>query len=326
MTSAAPQIEIVTPAALPTIVDEWRRLWRAVPTASPFLAPAWLDAWAATYAPGRTWAAALREGGDLVGLLPAFVWARALLLAGTGPSDHGGLLILPGRECRTVALVAAAADAVEAPFDRIDFRQLPSCSPLAKVAMPGWRAATESDEACAVLALAGAAGMAAVPRPMRRAWRYATRRLAREGCVVDCVPPEEVSRGIAELERLHALRWQDKGRAGVLADPLLRGLLRAAAPRLAADGLIRLHRVRRGTETIAVLLVLVGNGRACYFLGGFDPQYARWSPGTALVGAAIAAAADEGAAAFDFLRGAEAYKYRWGAEDRRRVRRVLIRA
>jgi CelD/BcsL family acetyltransferase involved in cellulose biosynthesis len=35
-----------------------------------------------------------------------------------------------------------------------------------------------------------------------------------------------------------------------------------------------------------------------------------------LVGCAIEAAAEEGAREFDFLRGREAYKYRWGARDR----------
>jgi CelD/BcsL family acetyltransferase involved in cellulose biosynthesis len=34
-----------------------------------------------------------------------------------------------------------------------------------------------------------------------------------------------------------------------------------------------------------------------------------------LIGEAIAMAAAEGAASFDFLRGAEPYKYRWGAID-----------
>jgi Acetyltransferase (GNAT) domain len=38
---------------------------------------------------------------------------------------------------------------------------------------------------------------------------------------------------------------------------------------------------------------------------------------------AIRAAVREGAAEFDFLRGREAYKYRWGATDRLTYRRRL---
>jgi CelD/BcsL family acetyltransferase involved in cellulose biosynthesis len=51
------------------------------------------------------------------------------------------------------------------------------------------------------------------------------------------------------------------------------------------------------------------------YIGGFDPRWSALSPGTLLLGHAIEQATAEGAAAFDFLRGAEAYKYRWGAID-----------
>lgn len=319
-------VEIIAPDAFGGIEAAWRALGRSVAAASPFLAPAWLGAWAEVYAPGRTWAAALRDGGRLVGLLPVFVWDGALLLAGTGPSDHGGLLILPGYEAWAGTLLDAAAQAVDAAFERIDLQQLTPGSPLATAALPRWQARTENGDPCLVVPLGGEQGMNGVPPKMRANWRYALRRLEREGCAVDLVPPEDVAQGIAELERLHGLRWRERDEPGMLADPLLRAFLRTAAPRLAAEGLLRLHRIRRGGETIAVLLVIGGGANSCYYLGGFDPDYGRLSPGTVLVGAAIAAAAEAGTATFDFLRGAERYKYRWGARDERRVRRLLTRA
>jgi len=109
----------------------------------------------------------------------------------------------------------------------------------------------------------------------------------------------------------------------MLADPLLTRLLRAAAPRLAAEGLLSPHCIRLDGETIAVLLALQGRASACYFLSGFDPAHARLSPGTVLIGTGIATAAGEGAVTFDFLRGDEPYKTRWGAEQHRRIRRVF---
>jgi len=319
-------VEIIAPDAFGGIEAAWRALWRSVAAASPLLAPAWLGAWAEVYAPGRIWAAALRDGGRLVGLLPVFVWDGALLLAGTGPSDHGGLLILPEYEPWTGALLDAAAQAVDATFERMDLQQLAPGSPLATAAPPGWQARTEDGDPCLVVPLGGEQGMDVVPARMRANWRYALRRLEREECAVDLVAPAEMEQGIAELERLHGLRWRERDEPGMLADPLLRDLVRTAAPRLATDGLLRLHRIRFGGDTIAVLLVVAAGASACYYLGGFDPDCARLSPGTALVGAAIAAAAEAGATTFDFLRGAEPYKYRWGARDQRRVRRLLTRA
>jgi CelD/BcsL family acetyltransferase involved in cellulose biosynthesis len=52
----------------------------------------------------------------------------------------------------------------------------------------------------------------------------------------------------------------------------------------------------------------------CY-LQGFDPEFRDFSPGAQLVGAVIEDAIREQKRAVDFLRGAESYKYAWGARD-----------
>jgi hypothetical protein len=48
---------------------------------------------------------------------------------------------------------------------------------------------------------------------------------------------------------------------------------------------------------------------------GYDPGYAHVSAGMVLVGMMIEDAARLGLTVFDFLRGNEAYKYRFGATD-----------
>jgi CelD/BcsL family acetyltransferase involved in cellulose biosynthesis len=53
-----------------------------------------------------------------------------------------------------------------------------------------------------------------------------------------------------------------------------------------------------------------------YYLGGFEPAYARASVGALVVAHALAEAQRHGAREFDFLRGREPYKYAWGAQDR----------
>jgi len=63
--------------------------------------------------------------------------------------------------------------------------------------------------------------------------------------------------------------------------------------------------------------------RASYYLSGLDPAFQRLSPGTVMIGHAIEEAVRAGASGFDFLRGKEAYKYKWGAKDRPTYRCVL---
>jgi CelD/BcsL family acetyltransferase involved in cellulose biosynthesis len=52
-----------------------------------------------------------------------------------------------------------------------------------------------------------------------------------------------------------------------------------------------------------------------YYIGGFDPDYSRFGPGNLIISESIEFARKAGLHAFDFLRGREPYKYKWGAED-----------
>jgi CelD/BcsL family acetyltransferase involved in cellulose biosynthesis len=55
--------------------------------------------------------------------------------------------------------------------------------------------------------------------------------------------------------------------------------------------------------------------RTYFYLTGFDREFAGTSPGTLVISHAIEQAVREGCTHFDFLRGAEKYKYFWGAKD-----------
>ncbi|MFB7618865.1 GNAT family N-acetyltransferase [Kitasatospora sp. NPDC056181] len=56
-----------------------------------------------------------------------------------------------------------------------------------------------------------------------------------------------------------------------------------------------------------------------YYQIGWDQSWAPLRLGTAVIAEAIRAAADQGLATFDFLRGPEPYKYRFDAVDREDV-------
>lgn len=321
-----PGIETLDHAGLVALEPEWADLWRRC-GATPFQHPAWLLPWARHHAPGRAMAAALRVGGALHGLAPVFAWEGALLLAGTGPSDRGDWLLAPGGVPHAVDLLAAIAALCPESDRRVVLRQLPPGSALHTTpAPPGWVEEFAGDEPCHVAPLSGSGGLGAASRSCRSNWRYAMRRIGREGGTVELTPAGEASAAMEDLARLHALRWRARGEGGVLSAPLLGAFLSDAVPALASAGLLRLWRLRFGQDTAAALLVLAGKGAHHYYIGGFDPAAARLGPSAVLVGAAMAGAAHEGAAAFDFLRGAEPYKARWGAVQDPTLRRTLMRA
>jgi CelD/BcsL family acetyltransferase involved in cellulose biosynthesis len=90
--------------------------------------------------------------------------------------------------------------------------------------------------------------------------------------------------------------------------------------------LLRLYALLINDRILAVYYGFLSKGRAYYYLSGFEPEFEKYSLGTLIVGHGIEETIREGANEFDFLRGQEAYKYKWGAQDRFNYRRQLWRA
>jgi CelD/BcsL family acetyltransferase involved in cellulose biosynthesis len=118
------------------------------------------------------------------------------------------------------------------------------------------------------------------------------------------------------LTALHAMRWQQDDQPGVLADPDVQRFHETALPRLHHFGVLRLAVLHIAGRPAAAAHVLLSPGKILFHIGGWDPALAHASPGALLIGALLQQAAEEGRTEADFLRGAEPYKYRWGAVDR----------
>ena len=108
-----------------------------------------------------------------------------------------------------------------------------------------------------------------------------------------------------------------------LADPKVRAFHRAAAPALAAAGLLQLVIVRLDRRIVAVLHGFADRNRWYSYINGVDHQTPGQSFGTLAFACMIEAAVAAGASEFNFLRGEEPYKYAWGAVPTHTTRRVV---
>ncbi len=124
---------------------------------------------------------------------------------------------------------------------------------------------------------------------------------------------------------LHAARWQKKSMPGMLADDFIQQFHRDVAQRMLAAGALRMHALRLGDRIVAIFYGFAHQGAVYYYLSGYDPSYERVSIGSVIVAHALEQAVREGAHTFDFLRGAEEYKYAWGAVDRMNVRKQWVK-
>ena len=317
--------------AIADLVPEWERLWQRDPAATPFQSPAWQMAWWRHFGTAEPVLLTLRCGGALVGLLPLYRLrergCRKLLPIGIGLSDYIAGLFDPSAGETAGMLIAAIAD-----MDGWDECWLPDLIAEAALATAeaGRRLQCRTVEAppCPILELpATRSGLnAVVPRKTLRDLRQAqTRAAAVGGVTIERVGTDRLDAAMDDLFRLHEERWRTRGEWGVCADLRVQAFHCEAAHALLAAGMLRLYRLWIGEAVAAVYYGFTAKRAAYAYLGGFDISQPRFSPGAQIIAHAIAEAIDEGAVRVDFLRGQEAYKYAWGAVDRRKISRYLSR-
>jgi len=119
-----------------------------------------------------------------------------------------------------------------------------------------------------------------------------------------------------DLVRLLRARWGGTTRS-VLDHPGAVPWHRRVLPLLLAEGRLRMFRVTGDERTIAVFYGIASGRWWGYYLAGFDREWAgRIRLGQIVLALAVEMAAAEGAAEFDFLKGAERVKYVWPVRER----------
>jgi CelD/BcsL family acetyltransferase involved in cellulose biosynthesis len=290
--------EITTAPELENLKRPWQNLWAKCTYATPFQSPAWLIPWWNSFRPGELTTLAVYEDQHLVALAPMFLLDGTVRLLGAGNTDY--LDILCERPCVTPVLRFLVDYLSNRAYD---FMDLPSWSPLLAMDMPASECSV-----CPVLKL----NQGTISRKL-----LANLENARRDRELQIEPANEESLPelMDALIDLHEARWKQKCQPGVLHSEEVRHFHRDAAPALSHAGLLRLYGLRHHGKWAAVHYCLSAHGRTYYYLGGFDPSMASRSPGNLLIQHSIEKALECGDREYDFLRGQEANKYRWGAQD-----------
>jgi CelD/BcsL family acetyltransferase involved in cellulose biosynthesis len=318
--------------ALEALEPEWRDVWRRDAAATPFQSPEWLLPWTKhLWGGGRLHVLAVRDGRDLVAVAPFFLWGFGnrpplvrLSFLGAGVTDHLGMVADPAFEIAAARVVFEEL-AASGEWHVCELEELRPGSTLLRIEPPPGLCVRHSPcGACPVVALPRSMEqlLAGLSPKFRKNLRQAETRLRRLGAEFRTAPAEEVPETMRALFRLHGARWHGRGERGVLAGDAVQRFHLDAAQRLASSGLLRLNIIRLAGEIVAAQYNLWRNGRLYYYLSGFDPAHARYSPGAALLAWSIRSAIEEGGVEVDFLRNREDYKYQWGARDR--VSRKLL--
>jgi CelD/BcsL family acetyltransferase involved in cellulose biosynthesis len=317
--------EVITEiAALTALEAEWLDLCRRTPDATPFQTPTWLLPWWRAFGSDNLAVIAARDETGLRSLAPLYVIRdedESLgLFIGTGISDYLDVL-------GDVGMVIPELAGIDCQL--WDLQQLRPSSIVLQAPLPdGWSENAEDQEPCPTLSIKGAGAELEnlISTHFRKKIRYYRRALERLGDVVVETPTvDTLDDLLTALFDLHTARWKRRNLPGVLADETAQRFHREVAPRMLAQGMLRMYATRVAGRMVAVFYGFALHGTVFYYLSGYDPDLEKLSIGTLIVAHAIEEAVRDGATTFDFLRGAEDYKYAWGATDRMNRRRQLIR-
>jgi CelD/BcsL family acetyltransferase involved in cellulose biosynthesis len=336
--TTAPIVEIEkleTAGQFERLAGEWTDLLAASRSDCLFLTWEWLFTWWKHLSGGRRLSIlAVRAEDELIALAPLasrprrfekFLAMGTLEFLGTGTvgSDYLDLIIRPGHA--TPAIRALAGSLVEAGA-AIRFAQVrpdaPNPHTLAdELERRHWSIGSAKTDVCPFIDLAGhtwdsylddlgSAHRYNFRRRLRNLERLGRVRFARVEAEADRAP------ALRELVALHRMRWQPRGGSSAFDRPALVDFHEELSRLALARGWLRLFTLRLDDVAVAAVYGFRYRDTFSFYQSGFDPRLARASVGLLAVGLSIKAALEEGAREYDFLHGAEAYKFHWARRTR----------
>ncbi len=340
------KIEIVSSQeSFASLREPWSELLEKNPAVDFFLSHPWLYSWWEVFARGRELSIFVcRHGSDgrVVGILPAFMEnggglsSRRMRLLGSEfvSSDFLGILVDPHSKEETLKALLDALHHGEQLWDLLDFEALDSQGDLPALLHEtvakgeGRRILIEPGETCPALVLPGdwETYLRALTKKMRSNVRYFRKVLERRGAVeYEMIEsPEQFEGALSDVMRLRR-RWiEARGYSSPCPFPLYADFHRRLWRRSIPEGGVHIRFLRYNGRRIAFAYLLRLGASVYYYQTAFEQEFASRSVGSVLLGHLIEEAIAWGCTRFEFLRGDEQYKFKWGEVRERRLARVKV--
>ncbi|WP_322800799.1 GNAT family N-acetyltransferase [Thermoflexus sp.] len=325
------------PAVFDELAEAWIDLLRRSSVDAPFLRPGWLRIWWEHFGEGELHLLTFEEDGRLIGLAPLRRIARdgyrVLETFGEEVTDYLDLPAQSGREGEIAHGLLAWLLSPGAPeWDLLILWNIREDSPFYPV-WPNLASAysltvqVEPLTVCPVLQLPAT-------------WEAYLQML-------DGKDRHELRRKMRRVESLENIRWyilREEGPDIEEAIEAFLDLMAASSPEKAdflsermraffrrviryglREGWTRLSFIEIEGEKAATYLDFDYGDRIWLYNAGFHPRFAGLSPGVVLLAYLIRHAIEQGKRVFDFLRGDEPYKFRFGAREVPLYRIVISR-
>jgi CelD/BcsL family acetyltransferase involved in cellulose biosynthesis len=302
---------------LDAIRDEWIEL--AERCGNPFATWEWAATWWEHFGHGRPLHVTVcrRPDGTVAAILPLYLAARGplrlLRFVGHGTGDILGPICAPDDAALAASALQEAIADVDRPWDVLLAERMPSDRFGGLI--PGRVVQREAHPLVRTRGASWEEFLASRSSNQRREFRAKRRRLERdhEARFRLTHDRDRLRQDFDALVRLHHARW---GEAAAFRGRRER-FHREFAERAFERGWLRLWSVEVDGRVVAARYGFRFAKVDWAFISGRDPDPAwdRYSLGLALLVRAVQATFDDGMSAFSFLRGDEAYKQRFAADD-----------
>ena len=339
------QLEIVkTNEHFKALANEWNDLLEHSASHVPFLRYEYLSAWWSTLGGGEWSQAELNlvtwrnPQGELRGIAPLFFTnnregeAALMLLGSIEISDYLDMLCRPeDLPSFLTQLLPRLAQPDMPAWQVLDFYNILESSPtltlLQSVAAHlGWVYSQQRLSHCPYIPLPGdwEIYLAGIDKKQRHEIRRKIRRAESAEVPVRWYIVEDEAGLDAEIDAFLHLMGQDTEKQAFLTD-VMRTQMRSAVRAAFQANWLQLAFLEIDGQKAAGYLNFDYGNQVWVYNSGLDYSYSTYSPGWVLLGYLLQWANEKGRQAFDFMRGDEDYKYRFGGVDRFIVRAQVRR-
>ena len=337
MARRAVEAELITAAGrLEPVEDRWRELCTAAGV--PFTTPEWVRAWLAHNPASTPVVGVVREGDEVIGILPFVLSRRAGLRvlhpAGDDLSDSFGPVCADAGRAPQVAAAVARAIAGHGPrWDVISLAHVDLAARwhMAFMAALPWRVTPIERRRLECPEIAAAGGtwddyMAGRRRTVRKETRRRRRRLEEDpGQRMRPAGPGEALSATATLFRLHDMRWDDRGGSSIDTGRA-RSFLAAFNAAAAERGWLQLWELDLDEVPAAAELAWRIGDRQTHFQGGFDPAHASRGLGIVLFARVLEDGFGQGVQTIDMGQGTANYKMEFATGAREATTLWVVRS
>ncbi|MEM3697173.1 MAG: GNAT family N-acetyltransferase [Candidatus Bathyarchaeia archaeon] len=313
-----------------------------------FLTWEWLSTWWKHFGEGRKLLLLIVEDkGEIIAIaplmlskykLPIFGTIKKVEFVGVGQSDYNNFIILK-KEAECIKFILDYLVNAVADWDWVELKEIPETSEnlnyLGKVF-----ASTQQElklnkrvcNMCPYIPLPNSFDMLLkkLGRNMRQNLNKYLRKIKSNHRIIEFKKYDETGFSVADamklFTKLHEARWTAEGSGGAFKNnPCFRNFHFEVAEIFANKGWLGLYFLLVDHEPVSTQYAFEYEGKIYYYLGGFNPEYSRYSVGNLTIMFLLERGIQKGFKEYDMMRGNEPYKLFWTRNVRRNFEIRLVK-